>query len=174
MTRKIPFICTFLLWAEAHTKRQATQHSCLPSLLGEGDKGIEIVRKKYFALGVLDQQRQNKNLMYQHDKPSFSLSSMFYKPRVIRKASLALSLSLTNAFDCSDLSQTGIFHWFSQYIVNLTRRQFYRDGQRGAQRSVLRVNVPKTHVAQRTGAWRGHNLLVNQEKIFVVKYRLDA
>jgi hypothetical protein len=28
---------------EIHTKRQATKHGCLPSLLGEGDKGIEIV-----------------------------------------------------------------------------------------------------------------------------------
>jgi hypothetical protein len=25
---------------ETHTKRQATQHGCLPSLLGDGDKGI--------------------------------------------------------------------------------------------------------------------------------------
>ena len=29
----------FWLWfAEKHTKRQATQHGCLPSLLGDGDK----------------------------------------------------------------------------------------------------------------------------------------
>jgi hypothetical protein len=28
---------------ETHTKRQATQHDCLPSLLGDGDKLIEIV-----------------------------------------------------------------------------------------------------------------------------------
>jgi hypothetical protein len=28
---------------ETHTKRQATQHGCLPSFLGEGDKGIEIL-----------------------------------------------------------------------------------------------------------------------------------
>ncbi len=28
---------------ETHTKRQATQHGCLPSLLGHGDQGIEIV-----------------------------------------------------------------------------------------------------------------------------------
>jgi hypothetical protein len=28
---------------DTHTKRQATQHGCLPSLLGDGDKGIEIV-----------------------------------------------------------------------------------------------------------------------------------
>jgi hypothetical protein len=26
-----------------HTKRQANQHGCLPRLLGDGDKGIEIV-----------------------------------------------------------------------------------------------------------------------------------
>ncbi len=29
--------------AETHSKRQATQHGCLPSVLGDGDKGIEIV-----------------------------------------------------------------------------------------------------------------------------------
>jgi hypothetical protein len=26
---------------ETHTKRQATQHGCLPSLLGDGDKGLK-------------------------------------------------------------------------------------------------------------------------------------
>jgi len=26
---------------QAHTKRQATQHGCLPSLLGDGDPGIK-------------------------------------------------------------------------------------------------------------------------------------
>jgi hypothetical protein len=56
-----------------HTKRQATQHGCLPSLLGDGDKIIEIVHgeeKKYSLLGRLEQPRQNKNLLYQHDKPN--------------------------------------------------------------------------------------------------------
>jgi hypothetical protein len=28
---------------ETHAKRQATQHGCLPSLLGDGDKEIEVV-----------------------------------------------------------------------------------------------------------------------------------
>ncbi len=28
---------------DTYTKRQATQHDCLPSLLGDGNKGIEIV-----------------------------------------------------------------------------------------------------------------------------------
>ncbi len=28
---------------ETHTKRQATQHGCLPSMLGDEDKRIEIV-----------------------------------------------------------------------------------------------------------------------------------
>jgi len=31
------------LQTETHTKRQATQHDCLLSLLDDGDKGIEIV-----------------------------------------------------------------------------------------------------------------------------------
>ncbi len=42
--------------AETHAKRQATQHDCLPSLLGDGDKLIEIVtvRKKTFVLDRLE------------------------------------------------------------------------------------------------------------------------
>ncbi len=57
---------------KTHTKRQATQHGCLPSLLGDGDKGIEIVmvRKKYFVLSWKEHPRQNKNLLYRHDKPN--------------------------------------------------------------------------------------------------------
>jgi hypothetical protein len=36
-----------------HTKRQATQHDCLPSLLGDGDKEIEKVygEEKIFCTG---------------------------------------------------------------------------------------------------------------------------
>ncbi len=57
---------------ETHTKRQAAQHGCLPSLLGGGDKEIEkcTMVKKYFVLGRLEQPRQNKNLLYLHDKPT--------------------------------------------------------------------------------------------------------
>jgi hypothetical protein len=49
--------------AETHINRQATQRSFLPSLLGVGDKRIEIVYadgKKYFLLGRLEQPRQKK------------------------------------------------------------------------------------------------------------------
>jgi hypothetical protein len=59
------FLTVDPVWAErgspeTHTKRQATQHGCLPSLLGHGDKGIEIVWGK----------RQNINLLYRHAKPN--------------------------------------------------------------------------------------------------------
>ncbi len=37
-----PLFVGFLYCTETHTLRQATQHVCLPSLLGDGDKGIEI------------------------------------------------------------------------------------------------------------------------------------
>jgi hypothetical protein len=49
---------------ETHIKRQVTQHGCLPSLLGDGDKGNEKVysEEQYFVLGRLEQPRQNKNL----------------------------------------------------------------------------------------------------------------
>jgi hypothetical protein len=44
-------VCVHL--PETHTKRQATQHGCLPSLQGGGDKGIEKVygEEKIFVLG---------------------------------------------------------------------------------------------------------------------------
>jgi hypothetical protein len=44
-------------------KRTSTAACPLPSLLGDGDKGIEIVygeEKNYFVLGRLEQPRQNK------------------------------------------------------------------------------------------------------------------
>jgi hypothetical protein len=43
-----------VLWPEIHTNRQATQHGCLPSLLGDWDKGTETVygeEKKIFGSG---------------------------------------------------------------------------------------------------------------------------
>jgi len=58
--------------ATTHTRRQATQHDCLSSLLGDGDKWSKIVygeEKVYFVLGRLEQPRQDKNLLYWHDKP---------------------------------------------------------------------------------------------------------
>ncbi len=41
------------LETEINTKRQATQHGCLPSLLGDGDKDIEVVygEEKIFGTG---------------------------------------------------------------------------------------------------------------------------
>jgi hypothetical protein len=45
----------------------------LPSLLGDGDKGIEIVysEEKIFCIqGRLWQPRQLKNLLFRHDKPN--------------------------------------------------------------------------------------------------------
>ncbi len=38
--------------------RQATQHGCLPSLLGDGDKGIKIV------------YGEEKSILYWQDKPN--------------------------------------------------------------------------------------------------------
>ncbi len=61
------------MFPETLTTRQATQHGCLPRLLGDGDKrnGNSVVRKKIFCTGHrLEQPRQNKNLLYRHDKPN--------------------------------------------------------------------------------------------------------
>jgi hypothetical protein len=35
---KVQGLNIFIFFSETHTKRQATQHDCLPSLLGDGDK----------------------------------------------------------------------------------------------------------------------------------------
>jgi len=62
------------LLPETHIKRQATRQDCLPSLLGYGDKWIEIMygveKNKYFVLGRLEQPRQDKNNLYRHDQPN--------------------------------------------------------------------------------------------------------
>ncbi len=55
---------------ETLTKRQATQHGCLPSLLCDGDKGIEIVNGE--EKKIVEQPRLDKSLLYQHDKPKES------------------------------------------------------------------------------------------------------
>ncbi len=57
---------------ETHTMRQTTQHSCLPGILGNGDKGIEIVygEEEIFVVGRLEQPRQNQNILYQHYRPN--------------------------------------------------------------------------------------------------------
>jgi hypothetical protein len=52
---------------ETHTKRQATQHGCLPSLLSDGTNKLK--KCQDFVLGRLEQPRKNKNLLYRHDKP---------------------------------------------------------------------------------------------------------
>jgi hypothetical protein len=49
----LPLFSLVVTRPETHTKRQATKHRCLPSLLGDGNKGIEIVhavKKKIFVL----------------------------------------------------------------------------------------------------------------------------
>jgi hypothetical protein len=48
----------FALTFETLIKRQATQHGCLPSLLGDGDKGIEKV------------YGEEKNILYWADESS--------------------------------------------------------------------------------------------------------
>ncbi len=59
-----------VLVAETHSKRQATLHDCLPSLLGEEDKWLCTVRRKYFVRGRLEQPRQGNNLLYRHEEPN--------------------------------------------------------------------------------------------------------
>jgi hypothetical protein len=49
-----------------HIKRQATQNDILPSLLGDRDQWSEIV----FVQGLLEQPRQDKNLLYWHEEPN--------------------------------------------------------------------------------------------------------
>jgi hypothetical protein len=97
---------------ETHTKRQAIQHGCLPNLLGDEDKGSEIVyreEKIFCSIRQLDQPRLNKNFLYRHDKPKnqpkkdpfhlYSLSphsSQF--PKVSRGHPSLVSLVLSAAY----------------------------------------------------------------------------
>jgi hypothetical protein len=59
---------------ETHNKRWATEHGCLPSLQGDGDKEVEIVfgeeKSILYCMGRPEQRRRDKNLLYQHDKPN--------------------------------------------------------------------------------------------------------
>jgi hypothetical protein len=51
---------------ETHTKRHATQHDYLASLLSDGDKGIEIVyseEKKYFIVPNGAAKAEQKSLL---------------------------------------------------------------------------------------------------------------
>ncbi len=72
LKRSLCLLAVLLVTPETHSKIQATQHGCLPSLLADEDKRIEKVqvRKKYFVLGRPVQPRQNKNVLYWPDKPN--------------------------------------------------------------------------------------------------------
>jgi hypothetical protein len=98
-------ICSFhiieklILVYDAHTKRQATQHGCLPSLLRDGDKWfVRTVRKKYFVLGRLKQPRQNKKSLVparqaQPRKDHFHLYSLSpHSPQFSSQQGLLLSV----------------------------------------------------------------------------------
>jgi hypothetical protein len=58
--------------AEIHTRRQATQHCCLPSLLGGGDKGFERVEKIFYTGPTRAAKTEQKSLVpaRPHDKPN--------------------------------------------------------------------------------------------------------
>jgi hypothetical protein len=60
----------YALYTEIHTKRQATQQGFPHSLLGDGNKRIEIVYgvEKIFCTGPTRAAKRNKNLLYLHDK----------------------------------------------------------------------------------------------------------
>jgi len=61
----------YIVIKDTYTRRQATQPGCLPSLLSDGNRGMEIVYgEKNFVLGRLEQPGQNKNILYRHDKPN--------------------------------------------------------------------------------------------------------
>ncbi len=99
---------------ETHTKRQAAQHGCLFSLLGDGDKGIEIVygavrKKKIFVLGRLEQPRQNKNLLYRHSARQAPRTNQGRNP-VICPLWVPIHLSF-NSQPGSPLSGLSVYYW---------------------------------------------------------------
>ncbi len=57
---------------DTHTNRQATQHGCLTSLLGDGDKGIVIVygdEKNILYWADHGSAKAEQNLLYRGEKP---------------------------------------------------------------------------------------------------------
>ncbi len=50
-------------YIETHTKRQAIQHGCLPSLLGDGDKGIEKVYSEEKIILYCPAKAEQKSLV---------------------------------------------------------------------------------------------------------------
>jgi hypothetical protein len=57
---------------ETHIKRKATQQGCLPSLLGDGVKGIEIVygEEKIFCTGPTRAAEAKQKSLVRHNKPN--------------------------------------------------------------------------------------------------------
>ncbi len=55
-----------------HTKRHATQHGCLLSLLGGGSKGTEIVygEEKLFCTGAIRALKAEQKSLVLHDWPN--------------------------------------------------------------------------------------------------------
>jgi hypothetical protein len=70
-----------LLIVVPRDRRPSTAVCPVPSLLGDEDKGNEIVYgdEKYFVLGRLEQPRQNKNVLYRHGKPNEPRKDLFHK-----------------------------------------------------------------------------------------------
>ncbi len=70
----LPLFSLVVTRPETHTKRQATKHGCLPSLPGDGDKGIEIVylqitmRKKVFCTRPTRASKAKQKYHVRHDK----------------------------------------------------------------------------------------------------------
>jgi hypothetical protein len=95
---------------ETHTKRQATQHGCLPSLLGGGNKEIEIVygEEKIFSTRPIRAAKVNNNLLHRHDKPieptkkgPLSLDSLSPHSTVSRGHSSQVSMATKRIWVCS-------------------------------------------------------------------------
>jgi hypothetical protein len=66
------------VFKETHTKRHATQHDCLPSLLSDGDKGIEIVcseEKNICLRPTRAAKTEQKSLVLRTNQPKEAPSS---------------------------------------------------------------------------------------------------
>ena len=61
-----------MLSSETHTKRQATQNGFLPSLLGDGDKIIDIMfgEEKIYCSRTTRAAKEEQNLLYRQGRPS--------------------------------------------------------------------------------------------------------
>ncbi len=77
---------------ETHTKRQATQHGCLTSLMGDGDKGIEILYSEEKVIFSEPTRAAKTKINLQGPLLLYSIEKHFENSKTLRCTYLILEL----------------------------------------------------------------------------------